>query len=250
MAISFLNTNNTGNLTLSNNTNSGKLILTNASTIVTSGLLFNLDMKDWTSGTTWPDSSGNGNNFTFYANPNNTTNGTVSNAGSNTAYWYSPGNNGAVASSTIFPANTNYSKGVVVYLTTSTISNLIGSFNYETFWGGGTSTLYAGNNNGDGYYTVNSDITLSSGTWYYLSLSFSGTTGWTIYINGVAHGTSATTNNRPNASTPQIFSYNGNANQSTGKIAAAHVYTRALSAAEHLQNYNYYSTRYNGSTPA
>ena len=81
-------------------------------------------------------------------------------------------------------------------------------------------------------------------------MSFNGTTGWTLYINGVAHGTNATTTNRASASTPQIFSYAGNANNTIGKIAVAHTYTRVLSAAEHLANYNYYATRYSGANPA
>jgi hypothetical protein len=252
MPISFLNTNNTGGIALLNNNNSGKLGLSVASTVnyVTNGLLFNLDMKNWTSGTTWPDNSGNGNNFTFYLNPNNTTNGTVSNAGTDTAYWYCPANNGAVAASAILPANTNYSKGAMIYLTVSSINNIIGSTAQETFWGQASNTIRAGNNNGDGYGAVIATSTLANATWYYVSMTFSGTAGWTLYINGAASGTSATTTNRAAASTPQIFSYAGNGNQSTGKIAVAHLYTRALTAAEHLQNYNYYSTRYNGSTPA
>ena len=218
--------------------------------IVLGNLLFNLDMQNWVSGTTWPDSSGNGNNFTFYQAPTGSTYGTIVNAGTSTAYWSSPGNNGAVAASAIFPSNTDYSKGVVFLYTGANFSNLIGSGTNETFWGASSTTLYAGNNNGDGYQVVGSNITLTANTWYYVSMSFSGTTGWTLYINGVAHGTSASTTNRASASTPQIFSYQGNANNTTGKIAAAHVYTRALSAAEHLANYNYYATRYSGSSPA
>jgi hypothetical protein len=249
MPITFLNTTGTGNITLANRSNSGNITFAINNTMVTTGLLFNLDMKNWVSGTSWPDSSGNGNNFTFYLNPNNTTNGTVSNAGTNTAYWYSPGNNGAVAASAIFPANISYSKGAVIYLTTSVINNIIGATSQETFWGQGSNTIRAGNNNGDGYGAVLATSTLANATWYYVSMTFNGTTGWTLYINGVASGTSATTTNRAAASTPQIFSYGGNGNQSTGKIAVAHTYTRALTAAEHLQNYNYFSTRYNGSTP-
>jgi hypothetical protein len=250
MAISFLNTTGTGKLTMSNNTGVGKLNLSINSVLVTAGLLFNLDMQNWTTGTIWPDSSGNNNNFTFYQNPNITTYGKVSNIGTSTAYWYSPGNNGAVAASAIFPANTDYSKGAVIYLTTANINNIIGATSQETFWGSGSPTLQAGNNNGDGYSVVTSDITLSSGAWYYVSMTFSGTTGWVLYINGVAHGTSVSTTNRASTSTPQIFSYSGNSNNSIGKIAVAHTYTRALTAAEHLQNYNYFSTRYNGSIPS
>ena len=221
-----------------------------SSGLVTGNLLFNLDMQNYVSSTTWPDSSGNGNNFTFYQAPTGGAYGTVYNTGTSTAYWSSPGNNGAVAASAIFSANTNYSKGVVFLYTGTTFNNLIGSTSQETFWGAGTTTLYAGNNNGDGYQIVGSNITLTANTWYYVSMSFNGTTGWTLYINGVAHGTNATTTNRASASTPQIFSYAGNANNTIGKIAVAHTYTRVLSAAEHLANYNYYATRYSGANPA
>ena len=217
---------------------------------ITTGLLFNLDMQNYVSGTTWPDNSGNNNNFTFYQAPTGSGYGTVYNTGTRQAYWSSPGNNGAVAASAIFPANTDYSKGIVFQFTGTTFFNLIGSGTNETFWGSGTTTLQAGNNNGDGYGVVQANTTLSANNWYYASMSFSGTTGWTIYINGVAHGTSASTTNRPSASTPEIFAYQGNANNTTGKVAVAHVYTRALSAAEHLQNATYYLTRYNGSSPA
>lgn len=221
-----------------------------SSGLVAGNLVFNLDMQSYVSGTTWPDSSGNGNNFTFYQAPTGSSYGTVYNTGTSTAYWSSPGNNGAVAASAIFPANTNYSKGVVFLYTGANFSNLIGSTSQETFWGAGTTSLYAGNNNGDGYQIVTSNITLTANNWYYVSMSFSGTTGWTLYINGVAHGTSASTTNRASTSTPQIFSYAGNANNTAGKIAVAHLYTRTLTAAEHLQNANYYLSRYSGSTPA
>jgi hypothetical protein len=246
MSIVLLNTNGIGKFSLANNNNNGRITMINASSFspVTSGLIFNLDMKNYSSGTALPDSSGNSNNFTFYATPS------VTNSGSSTSYATLPGNNGAVAASAIFPANTNYSKGVVFLFTGTTFSNLIGATSQETFWGAGTTSLYAGNNNGDGYQIVVSDITLTNNKWYYVSMTFNGTTGWTLYINGVAHGTSVSTTNRASASTPQIFSYAGNANNTTGKFAVAHLYNRALTAAEHLQNANYYLTRYSGSIPA
>ena len=84
----------------------------------------------------------------------------------------------------------------------------------------------------------------------YLGLSFNTSTGWQLYMNGTQIGSSALVGTRSSASQPQIFSYAGNGNNSTGKIAAALLYTRELSAAEHLQNYNYYATRYSGSSPA
>lgn len=242
MPINFKNTSGLGSIK-AKRIGSGTMNFKIASTIVTDNLLFNLDMQNYSSGTTLPDSSGNSNNFTFYSAP------TITNSGTGTAYATLSGN-GAVAASAILPANTNYSKGIVFLFTGANFSNLIGSSAQETFWGAGSTTLQAGNNNGDGYSVVTSTITLTTNTWYYVSMTFSGTTGWALYVNGVARGTSATTTNRASTSTPQIFSYAGNANNTTGKFAVAHTYTRALTAAEHLQNANYYLTRYSGSIPA
>jgi hypothetical protein len=244
MPITLSNTSGKGNFTLVNTANKGNLAMSAAAGgLITAGLLFNLDMRNYSSGTALPDNSGNNNNFTFYSTP------TVTNSGTNTVY-ATLSANGAVAASAIFPANTNYSKGIVFLFTGANFSNLIGSTGQETFWGAGTTTLYAGNNNGDGYQIVASNITLTNNTWYYVSMSFSGTTGLALYINVIARGTNASTTNRASTSTPQIFSYGGNGNNTTGKFAVAHTYTRVLTAAEHLQNANYYLTRYNGSTPA
>jgi hypothetical protein len=231
---------------------SGGVVLDNPPVlgIVTANLLFNLDMQNYASGSTWPDSSGLGNNFTFYQVPTGSTFGTVVNTGTSTAYWSSPGNNGAVAASAIFPANTNYSKGAVVWTSSGTFNNIIGSTGQETMWGSSGTYLLAGNNSGNYFEVSSSPTTFLTNQWMYVGLSFNTSTGWTLYMNGSQVGTSALTGARSSASTPQIFSYSGNANQSTGKIAAALLYTRELSAAEHLQNYNYYATRYNGSSPA
>ena len=219
-------------------------------TIVTTGLLFNLDMRSWVSGTTWPDSSGNGYNFTFYQNPNGAGYGTVSNAGTASAYWNSNlGNNGALAPSAMFPANINYSKGAVVWTSNGVLNNIIGSTGQETMWGVNGTYLQAGNNSGN-YYEVSSNPTaFLNSQWMYVGLSFNTSTGWKLYMNGTQVGTSALLGARASASQPQIFSYSGNANNSTGKIAAALLYNREISAGEHLQNYNYYMTRYSGSTP-
>jgi hypothetical protein len=227
----------------------GSVVVSSIATIVTDGLLFNLDMKNYVSGTSWPDSSGLGNNFTFYQQPTGSIYGTVFNTGNSSAYWSSPGNNGALAASAIFPANINYSKGAVVWTSSGTLNNIIGS-SQETMWGANTAYLQAGNSSANYYAVSSSPTTFLTSQWMYLGLSYNTTSGWKLYMNGTQIGTSATLGSRASASTPQIFSYGGNGNQSTGKIAAALLYTRELSATEHLQNYNYYTTRYTGSTPA
>jgi len=213
--------------------------------IVAGSLLFNLDMQNYVSGTAWPDVSGNGNNFTFYQLPTGSSFGTVVNAGTRTAYWSSPGNNGAQAASAIFPALTNYSKAVVVWTSSGTLNNLIGSTGLETMWGQGTAFLLAGNGVSGSYYEVSANPNaFLTGRWMYLGLSYNTSTGWKLYMNGVQTGASAGSTSRTGASTPQIFSYAGNANQSTGRIAAALLYTRELTAEDHQQNYLYYAARY------
>jgi hypothetical protein len=212
---------------------------------ITNGLLFSLDMQNYVSGTTWPDTSGNNNNFSFSSTP------TVTNLGTSTAYW---NNNGgsvfATASGAIFPANVSYSKGIVVRGNGSNFGtgNLISSTGAEAWYFNGGNTLYGGNNNGDGVVSAHQ----TSGTeayniWYYLSMTFTTGVGWQFYVNGSPVTTTGPTNAKV-ASTPQIGAF-ANGYTLAGSVGAAHTYTRALSAAEHLQNATYYLSRYNGSTP-
>ena len=217
--------------------------------IVTDSLIFNLDMRNYASGTVWLDSSGNGNDFQFFADPNGAGSGTIYNLGTDTAYCDSPGNNGAIAAGNIFPANINYSKGAVVWSVDSFFSNLIGSIDQETFWGGSTQYLYSGNNGGNYFEVSSNPNTFPYQQWIYVSMNYNTTTGWKLYFNGTEVGSNGSEYTRDYASTPQIFSYAGNGNNSYGKIAAAHLYSRELTQAEHLQNANYYATRYNGSNP-
>jgi len=246
MPITLSNTNGTGNFTLVNKTNSGRFAMSVAvgSGLVTTGLLFNLDMKNYTSGTTWTDDSGNNNNFTFSATP------TVTNSGTSTAY-FAAGSVFATAASAIFPANISYSKGIVVRGNGSTFGtgNLISSTGAEAWYFNGGNTLWGGNNNGDGVVSAHqASGTEAYNVWYYLSMTFTTGVGWQFYVNGSAVTTTGPTNGKI-LSTPQIGAFSGGYTFA-GSIAVAHVYTRALSAAEHLQNYNYYITRYNGSNPA
>ena len=244
MPISFLNRTGTGGLSLVNRNNSGRLTLNGPASYVTDGLLFNLDMQNWVSGTTWPDNSGNGNNFTFSGTP------TVTNSGTSTAY-FAAGGTYATAASAIFPANTSYSKGIVVRGNGSSFGtgNLISSTGNEAWYMNGSNQHWGGNNNGDGVQSARQTVgTIAYNLWYYLSMTFTSGVGWQFYVNGTAVTTTGPTNGKV-VSTPQIAAF-ANGNALLGRVAVAHVYTRALTAAEHLQNSNYYNTRYNGSTPA
>jgi hypothetical protein len=212
---------------------------------VTSGLLFNLDMQNYVSGTNWPDSSGNSNNFTFSGTP------TVANSGTPSAYWNNnSGSLYATAASAIFPAGISYSKGIVVRGNGSSFGtgNLISSTGQEAWYFNGGNTLYGGNNNGDGVVSAHQ----TSGSeayniWYYLSMTFTSGVGWQFYVNGSSVTTTGPSTGKV-SSTPQVGAF-ANGYTLAGGVGVAHVYTRALTAAEHLQNYNYYQTRYSGSTP-
>jgi hypothetical protein len=74
MPITFSNTSGTGNFTLVNNSNSGRLTMSaGGASIVTSGLILYLDAGNTSSypgsGTTWTDLSGNGSNGTLTNGP-------------------------------------------------------------------------------------------------------------------------------------------------------------------------------------
>ena len=224
--------------------NIGSGFLITSAGLITNGLLFNLDMQNYTSGTTWLDTSGNNNNFTFSGAP------TVTNLGTTNAYFTS-GSVYATAASAIFGAVANYSKGIVVRGngTSFGTGNLISSTGSEAWYFSGGNTLYGGNNNGDGVNTsYQSSGTEAYNVWYYLSMTFITGTGWQFYVNGSPVTTFSGSTVGKLAGTPQIGAFSNSYNF-TGSIAVAHAYTRALTAAEHLSNYNYYVTRYSGSTP-
>lgn len=211
---------------------------------VSTNVLFYLDMQNYVSGTTWPDTSGSGNNFTFSSTP------TVSNSRTPTAY-FAAGTVYATAAGNIFPAGISYSKGIVVRGngTSFGTGNLISSTAGEAWYFNGGNTLYGGNNNGDGVVSAHQTSgTVAYNVWYYLSMTFTSGVGWQFYVNGNPVTTTGPSTGKV-ASRPQVGAF-ANGYTLSGKIAVAHVYTRALTAAEHLQNYNYFVTRYSGSTPA
>jgi hypothetical protein len=221
------------------------ITLTGSDDFVTSGLLFNLDMQNYVSGTTWLDTSGNGNNFTFSGTP------TVTNPGTSTAF-FTAGAVYATAAGNIFPAGISYSKGIVVRGngTTFGTGNLISSTGQEAWYFNGSNRLFGGNNNGDGVNTTSQTSgTQAYNLWYYLSMTFTSGVGWQFYVNGSPVTTAGDRTNAKLISRPQIGAFS-NGFTLSGRIAVAHVYTRALTAAEHLQNSTYYQTRYSGSTPA
>jgi len=234
---------------------------TNTSSLVTGNVTYLLDMANYVSGSTWPDTSGNARNFTFYTGSGTTVPWTntsnVINLGTSTAYFHANNANWAKAPSAFMNASVSYTKGAVIRGNGTTGAPMGAGYlqcsaeaRDTTWFNNGTPYFAAGNHTSSAYTDVlQSTGSESANTWYYVSVTFNPSSGWTLYVNGSLVGTSATTAVGPTATTPVI-----GATQTlpgfNGDIAAAHAYNRALSAAEHLQNANYWLSRYNGSVPA
>ena len=162
-------------------------------------------------------------------------------------------------------SNTAYTKTVWFYVTSfASNNNLIsgGNNGRHAFWLAGTNKLQAGHNST--WNTVSSATSLSLNTWYHAAVTFSTTTGWRLYLNGVLDST--------NSSTSTVFSaydvadalfaevpygvgygatttflgsgeillggYGTGSNAFSGRISNASVYNRVLSATEVSQNFN------------
>jgi Concanavalin A-like lectin/glucanases superfamily len=168
-------------------------------------------------------------------------------------------------------SNTAYTKTVWFYVTSfATNNNLIsgGNTGRHAFWLAGSNKLQAGHNST--WNTVSSATSLSLNTWYHAAVTFSTTTGWRLYLNGVLDST--------NASTSTVFSaydvadalfaevpygvgygatttflgsgeillggYGTGSNGFSGRISNASVYNRVLSASEIQQNFNALRSRF------
>lgn len=212
--------------------------------MVTSGLLFNLDIINYTSGTTWFDSTDHPSvkNFTLVGSP------VATGAGTKTGYFtfgsgkYANGPNNAVTSLNA------YTKAILFQLNTPATEGHIFSSTVET----GTdmvvtaSTITAGNSN---TAALTYSTTINATKWYYAIVSFDSTLGtqnWKLYINGnqTPVQTANSTTKQSGTSTPQIGAQ-ANSNPFTGKIAAATMWTRALTPAEVAQMFGYVNRGYN-----
>ena len=135
-------------------------------------------------------------------------------------------------------SKTEYTKIAYVYFTSfSTSNNIIsGGFSGQhAFWLFGSNRLYAGHNGA--WSQVTGATTLSLNTWYFGAVTYSSTTGWKLYLNGVEDGLNGDTTTFTGNQEISIGSYS-TGNNLTGRIGSAFVYNRALSATEIQQNYN------------
>jgi hypothetical protein len=216
--------------------------------IITSGLTVNLDAGFTPSypksGTTWTDISFSGNNGTLTNGPtyNSSNGGSIVFDGVDDYIIVNSGAN--------ILSNVNYTKTAWFYVTNFATANNIISSNgggQHAFWLFSTNKLNAGHNGV--WNTVVSTTTLSLNTWYFGAVTFSTTSGWKLYLNGVQESTSVDTTTFTGIGDLSVGSY-WSGNFFTGRISIAHIYNRVLSASEILQNYNSQLNRFIPTTNA
>lgn len=210
--------------------------------IVTSGLTMLLDAGFTPSyprsGTTWTDMSYNSNNGSLVNGP------TYSSDNGGSIVFDGSDDYVIVNSGANILSNVNYTKTAWFYVTNfATNNNLISSNGggQHAFWLFGTNKLNAGHNGS--WSTVVSTTTLSLNTWYFGAVTFSTTSGWKLYLNGVQEATSVDTTTFTGIGDVSIGAYWGS-NFFTGRISIGQIYNRILSASEILQNFNAQKSRF------
>ncbi len=137
-------------------------------------------------------------------------------------------------------SSTSYTKIAWFYPTSfATLNNIISGVNglsEHAFWLAGGNTLNAGHNGS--WSTVVSSTTLSLNTWYCGAVTFSTTTGWVLYLNGVQEATNLSTTTFSGTGAILIGAFATGDFVFTGRIANTKIYNRVLSAAEVRQNFN------------
>jgi hypothetical protein len=80
---------------------------------------------------------------------------------------------------------------------------------------------------------------ITDGVWHYIGVTFDGT-NLRMYVDGILDNTSGTLTYSTTGQNNFIgkSSHTGNENYTNGSMGMVHVYNRALSGAEVLQNYN------------
>jgi len=222
------------------------------SELVTDGLVLNLDAGDPrsypSSGTTWTDLSGNGNNGTLVNGP------TYSNAdGGSLAFTKSSLHYVTSSTSTVRTHGSNpftleaWARNTITgdyntVLSTHGSSRQIGFHQGSFMWGGngggGNTLIYSGSRN--------------LNQWYHLVMTFDGLGGniGKLYVDGVLLATGNIGDN--GATSTSIVRVGSYATAGTefldGNVSIARVYNRALSAAEVAQNYDALRVRYGAYT--
>jgi hypothetical protein len=226
--------------------------IANANSIVTSGLLLNLDAGNTASypgtGTTWTDLSGNGYSGTLTNGPtySSSNGGTIVFDGTNDVASFGNILNIGLSSWTMSCwVKFNYVSGIAGIMGKTSYRAYVGrySFNLE---GGNLLAFFQPDNN----YIITTPVApYLDNKFHNLVMTINRTSMAYFYVDGISVGTplnvSSTSNINLNTSTDNFYigSY-GNVNGQSplyflnGNVSQASIYNRALTAAEVLQNYN------------
>jgi hypothetical protein len=224
-------------------------------TIVTSGLILNLDAGNPLSypgsGTTWTDISGSGNNGTLTNGPTYSSD--------NGGFFTFNGTNNEVTTTTQFTNPQTFSIGAWFKTSSASGKKIIGFENAQTgtgsfqfdrhAWIGSDGKLNFGIWTGSATI-VTSPLTYNDNNWHYVVGTYGGEgTTMRLYVDGVSVAT--------NTGTPQntigywrIAGYKtlgwpgGSDGYFPGSISNAVIYNRGITAAEVSQNYNALLPRY------
>jgi len=218
--------------------------------IVTDGLIFNVDAANTSSysgsGNVWNDLKGT-NNVKFYSN-------SAYNVNANPTYSNDGG--GSLITTGIFGKSINnsgitgsFARSMEAWVKFNSVAgNAVISIGGSVTLNNTLYELMAYSNNVIEHYWGNftqSSTVLATNTWYHIVILYDGTTNHYIYINGAQVGFSATptlnTSNTPIYIGPAVTTTWGAFN---GKIAALRIYNRALSSADVTANFNALKSRF------
>lgn len=145
-------------------------------------------------------------------------------------------------------SNSEYTKIIWFYVNSfSNANNLISGGSgsgqgQHAFWLGATNKLQAGHNGS--WNIVESSTSLNLNTWYCGAVTFSSTTGWKLYLNGVLEDSSSDNITFSGDGNVFIGSYDTGSNLFNGSISNAIVYNRTLSESEIASMYNSFLPRF------
>jgi len=225
---------------------------TNSTTLITSGLVLNLDAGNINSypgsGTTWYDLSGNNNNGVLTNGPtfSSENGGSIVFDGTNDYVIDDPTINMPLGSSSrticVWAYLNNYSSNTFIHIGTSSGGQ---RYIFQVSTGGAIIYIFTDGLNENNNVSITDAQKPSLNAWNHLTFKNDGQ-NYEYFLNGVSQktGTFGTT---LNTVTQRYVVGNRDDYAGTplnGRIATVSVYNRALSSAEVLQNYNVFKGRF------
>ena len=225
-------------------------VITVPSSIITNGLVFNLDAANTSSyagsGNVWNNLAGS-NHINFYTSASYSTGGNPS---------YSTDGGGSLDTSGLYGrsiANSGIAGSAARSFEAWVKFNTISANAIMTIGSASTNQLFEMMayqnyliNHPYGGFTQGSTV-LSTNTWYQVVITYDGTTNHAVFINGVQVGISSGATSRTlNTSNTPIYIGTSSLNWGAfnGKIAAIRVYNRALSLSDVTFNFNAIKSRF------